>query len=273
MHQFPQKVAFDGLGRLLRPIVRYCVRHSLHLQDATEALKLAFIRIAEEEIAQAGGKINISRLSAVTGRHRRDVMRLHRDEQVVEEPRGLVSRIIGQWQQDKRYRLKSGKPRVLTLLEFQDLVREISQDLKPGTVLFELERVGAITKKGDSVRLATRGYLPKGDIAEGLALLESDFNDLVRSVEENIVGAEPTPKLHVKTEYDAVDPDAIPFIRALLIREGSALHQKARNFISKFDREINPAKGKKKVSGESVSDSPVVLGRVTLGSFSLAYVE
>ena len=258
---------FTGIGveclkLLMKPIVRFCLRHSLHIQDVLESAKILFTELAAEEMERSGDQPNVARLSAMTGLQRREVMRIFRDSDTREEPQGLVRRVIGQWQQDKRFLTKSRKPKVLSFdgddSEFRELVRTLSNDLTAGTVLMELERVGAVEQVRGGIKLKSRLYVPTGDLRAGYALLSEDIDDLTTAVEENLLQKLDPPHMHIKTMYDNIDPDSMDDIRNWMYREGSALHQKARNFISKFDRDINP--------GEKKNGKPGA--RVVLGTFS-----
>lgn len=261
MSERQQQILLHCLRRMLKPAIRFCLRRSLHVQDVIESVKVTFIEAACDELSMRGQQVNVSRLAAMTGMHRRDVMRIHREESVKEEPQGLVSRVIGQWQQDPRFNTKYGKPRVLSFEgegnDFQRLVGLVSHDLHPGTVLFELERIGAVRRSRAGLRLVARAYVPKGNAKEGYDMLASDAADLMSAVEQNLFEESNVPNLHAKTEYDNISTDAIPQIREWLLREGSALHQRARNFLAAYDRDINPAAR----SGGA---------RVVLGTFSLA---
>ncbi len=250
------------LRRMIKPAIRFCLRRSLHVQDVIESVKVVFIEAACDELSLQGQNVNVSRLAAMTGMHRRDVMRIYKADSVDEHPRGLINRVIGQWQQDPKFTTKHGRPRVLSCEgehnEFSELVQLVSHDLHPGTLLFELERIGAVKKSRAGVRLVVRAYVPKGNAKEGYDMLASDAADLMSAVEENLFEPIVVPNLHAKTEYDNVSVEAIPEIREWLLREGSALHQKARNYLAKYDLDINPDR---KTGGGA---------RVVLGTFSLA---
>src|SRR5215207_3422264 len=93
------KTALFALRMMLAPIVRFCLRRGLHLQDLVDAGKKEFIGAARAEMP---GDPNISRLSAATGLQRRDVTRLLSAEENEAQPLGLTNRIIGQWIHDRR---------------------------------------------------------------------------------------------------------------------------------------------------------------------------
>ncbi len=251
-----------ALRLLLRPVARFCARHSFHIQDLIEAAKAAFLDVAQEELAGSEEKLSVCKLSAFTGLHRRDVNRIFKDEDLHNPGQGLISRVIGQWQQSRRFCGKNGKPRVLRIDEgtdeFKDLVESVTTEVTPGTILFELERVGAVQRTRDGLKLISRVYTPRGDVRTGYRMLQADVRDLIDAVEGNLFGKEGEENLHLKTQYDRVPKTFIPEIREWLTREGSALHQKARNYLSGFDIDINP---------ELPTDAPVT--RVALGTFAL----
>lgn len=249
-----------ALRLLLRPIARFCARHSFHIQDLIEAAKAAFLDVAQEELQTGEREVSVCKLSAFTGLHRRDVDRIFKHSEIRESGQGLVNRVIGQWQQSRRFCAQNGKPRVLvvneTRDEFKELVESVTTEVTPGTVLFELQRVGAVQETRDGLKLTARVYLPRGDMKQGFRMVQSDIDDLVRAVEGNLLGPAGEYNLHLKTSYDRIPIGSVPEIREWITREGSALHQKARNYLSQYDLDINP---------ELPADTPVT--RVALGTF------
>ena len=246
---------------LLRPVARFCLRHSIKLQDFIEVLKGVMVEVAQEHLCERDIDVSTSRLSVMTGVHRKDVVRF-RSGGVGEKKSGdIIKRIIGQWRGNNAFLNSSGKPKVLSFDsaegEFADLIHSVSRELNPYTLLFELERTGAVERTKRGVKLRARMHLPKGDLKEGLLLLESDTEDLIASVEENLFGDLEIPNLHVKTEYDNVPKSAELEIRKWFIEEGSAFHQRARSYLSAYDRDINPGSGN---AEEAI--------RVVVGAFS-----
>ena len=252
------------LERLLRPVVRFCLRHGLKLQDVLESIKGVFVQVAEEEIKLSGNPVSVSRISVMTGVHRPDVMRLSSGEAEPKESKNQIIRIIGQWQHSKRFCTASGKPRTLEAhgkqSEFVELVRSVSADVNPYTVLNELERNGLIERTSRGVRLVSRMYLPKESVEAGFDLLSKDVEDIVLAVSENVLDQSPQPNLHIRTEYDAIPSSYAPEVRQWLLETGSGLHQKARKFLSERDLDLTPAATPEEDSGERI--------RVVVGTFA-----
>lgn len=228
----------------MRPAVAFAARQSFRIQDLTELLKEVALEVAETDLLRKGQEPNVSRLSAATGLHRRDVTRLWRDETPPKEGLDVISRILGQWQADPRFTTKSGKPATLTLEgkkgTFADLVHSISSDLNPYTLMNELERSGAVERTDSGLRLVRRSYQPRGDIEQGMRLLGNDTATLVDSVAENILSPEKLENLHVRTEYDHIAIDSEDEIRRWFLAHGSELHASVRAYLSKKDCDINP---------------------------------
>jgi hypothetical protein len=239
----------EALLRMLRPMVSFCLRHSLVVQTFIEAVKQVYEEVAAEQLRKSGDKVNVSRLSVITGLHRRDVRRLLRPRLAQASTPSLIGRVIGQWEQDPRYATKRGKPRLLKHdmqhSEFKALVSEVSTDLNPGTVLFELERIGAVERVGSKLRLAQGAYLLSGNVAQGMDLMARDTADLVSAVCENLEEHREPKNLHARTEYDNIALEALPRVRAWLLEEGALFHQKMRDFLSQFDLDLHPEAGQK----------------------------
>jgi hypothetical protein len=232
------------LGLVMRPAVSFAARHSIRLQDFIECAKAVYIEVSEELLKESGEKVNTSRLAVMSGVHRRDVTRIQRHEEMPASGRDLITKIVGLWQTDRRFVTKAGGPRVLEhraeRSEFIRLVEAISQDLNPGTVLFELKRVGAVIETRSGLRLVAQSYIPKGDAEAGFRIFAREAEDLCRTVDENVLSPGEIPQFHARTEYDKVRPEALPEIRRWLIKEGHEFHARVREFVSRFDQDINP---------------------------------
>jgi hypothetical protein len=239
-----EKPISQCLRYLLYPVVKFCLRHSLKLQDLLELAKLSFLEVAEEELYRQGREVSSSRLSIMTGVHRKDVVRLKHDQAPPKKGPDLITRLIGQWQSDRRFSSKRKGPKVLSYesmeSDFAALVASVSREVNPYTVLFELERVGLVKRTRTGLKLKSPVYFPKGSVKEGFRLLGSDVDDLLSAVEENVLAKPKVPNLHIKTEYDNVPASIVPRIRQWFLDKGSVLQEEARKYLSQCDRDINP---------------------------------
>ena len=261
-----RKLLLEGLKQMLRPIARFCLNRSIKIQDAGEMLKYAFLEVAKEELQREAKLVSNSRLSVMTGLHRRDVVRLRLDRQEISENAPLLLRVIGQWQQDSRFIDKKGTPKSLSIegkkSQFVELVQSISKDLNPYTVLFELERVGAVRRDDEALSLNADVYVPEGDVKESLGLLGRDMEDLILAVDENIFKKPTIPHLHIKTRYDNVALSAMPELQRWCLDLGAKVHAEVRAKLAKYDKDLNP-KLKGEVGGAIIS----------FGTFARVYQE
>lgn len=238
--------ASAALPKLLKPLAKYSIRFGLQFQEIAEQLKKALVDAAVVSLSGEGVNSNISRITLMTGVHRKDVARLINDIEKPVETASLLSRVIGQWRQDPKYQNKLGKPKVLPVQEkdgesFFDLVSSISRELNPATVLSELVRTGAVKKTALGVQLTAPVYVPMGNVKEGLQMLGADADDLFDAVQQNILLAGKFANLHIKTEYDNIPDEALPEIRRWLLKEGTDFQKKVEKFLSGFDKDLNPA--------------------------------
>lgn len=253
-------IVVSAVGVLLEPIVRFAVGRGLKFKDFSALVKKGFITVAEDELLRQGLEPSASRLSVMTGLQRADLQHL-RTQHRAESPQDLLSRVIGLWASGRRYSDRRGRSRALTYSgersEFAVLVRNVSQDLKHHTVLFELERLGLIQKDERRVRLVTPAYVTAGDISETIRLVANDASDLLAAGTENASSVNSIPNLHAKTEYDNIPDEALPQLRNWLLEFGTKIHQECRTYLSRFDKDTNPSASKG--TGQN---------RIALGTFS-----
>ncbi len=260
----------DCLRALLKPIVRFCTRWSIGIQDWIEVSKSAFLEVAEEEMRKKGDNVNVSRLSVATGLRRREVVRIFRDGEKKEPNFSYASRVIGQWQSDPEFTTQAGKPKVLSFegdeSEFRDLVRTVSSDVHPGTILFELERIQAVERGPRGLKLVLQQYSAEHNSLEGYSILASDMDDMIKAAEQNL-SRSTRPNLHHTTKFDNISLDKLPALADWILHEGEKFHAKLRDYLARHDQDINlpkkstPGGGKVSVSTFSLIDPEVPRSR------------
>jgi hypothetical protein len=227
---------------MLRVVAKLALRNSFKIQEIHEALKFSLIDAAADELRRQGEKLTLSRLTVMTGIHRMEAARLLEERQPGEHKTPVCAKVLARWRQTESYRTKSGAPRVLTVegadSEFAQLVREVSQDLSPYTVLFELERTRAVERTKRGLKLQDAAYLVK-DQEAALRMVASDTEDLLETVMENVFEEPLAPNLHLKTQYDNIPTCYEGVIREWFLKEGAKLQKKAQSFLAALDRDEN----------------------------------
>lgn len=227
---------------MLRPVLRFCLRRGICHQEFNRLVRKVQIGLAAEEIEQSGRKVSVSRLAAMTGIDRRDVTAIYRGEKPVTGKISLVARVISQWEASSQYQSANGGPRALDYDTgehcFYSLVERVSKDVGPAVVLAELERLGLVECEENKVKLLTSEHIDEQEPDEGLLLLNRDMGTLIEAVEENLFAPDKTHNLHLRTEYDNIFVEDIPKIRKWLLRRGQQFHKEAREFLTKFDKDI-----------------------------------
>src|SRR5262249_10280823 len=124
--------------------------------------------------------------------------------------------------------------------EFADLIKSVSVDISPYTVLFGLEQAGLVTRNDGKLELVRKVYSNPENLEESLAMLSQDVDDLIHAVEKNTLDQPKVPNLHITTVFDNICQDDLEKIRLWLLDKGTTFHEEARAYLSKFDKDANP---------------------------------
>lgn len=248
--------------KLLLPIVRFCLRRGLKIQEMHEALKHALVIAAREELNEIGADSNTSKIAAITGIHRRDVNRLGEQPTPKSGSINILAKVLGQWEHDKRFSQRGAmKPLAVSGKKgsFYELVESVSRDLNPGTILAELQRLGFVRDEQGKIVPQVAAFAHKRtSLEDGARMLSYHVRGLCEAVDRNITERLEVPHLHVATSYDNICIDKLVEIKAWLLQEGSAFHKRIREYLAAFDKDINPSLGQSRGGG-----------RVTVGTFGL----
>ncbi len=254
-------LSFENMVMLLKPIAGFSRRRAIKYQEIQEALKQALVRVAQEELETNGIAISISKLSAMTGLQRPDVVRLLAVESETPK-RSILARVLGHWAGTRRFRDRDGRPRLLSYAgkhsDFWKLVLTVSRELNPYAVLFDLKRLGLVQEEKEGLRLISTITVDPKNVDHSLGLLAEDVQDLVAAVEENTFASPDVPNLHLRVQYDNIPPKELQKLRRWCLEEGSKFIARAQAQFARHDRDLN----------ESLADLPGD-GRVMLGVFAV----
>lgn len=204
------------VARLLRPLVRLFVARGITFPALTTLLRELYVNVAEYDFALPGKEQTDSRVSLLTGIHRKEVSRLRgagAPVSVVPSAVSRTSRIIARWLADPRFTDSSGQPlRLMRLGEgdapsFEELVAAVTRDLRPRAVLDEwLDRGLVIADAEGRIVLAEAAYVPKGGGESHLYYFGRNLHDHIAASVANITG--PAPRfLERAVHYDGLSRD------------------------------------------------------------------
>lgn len=224
-----------------------------------EAMKLVFFRVAREEFPLQGKKDTDSRLSILTGIHRRDIKRLREQTEaaagVSDETRpidhpaateiSLAARVIALWTGTSEYLDAEANPKPLPRLarhgdgqSFENLVRQVNRDVRPRALLDEWLRRGAVTLDSeDRVCLNLNVFMARKDLDEKAFYFAQNIHDHLATIAHNITGEDP-PYLERCVYYGGLTPESVAELAELAREQGMkalqdinrrALHLKQRD--------------------------------------------
>ncbi len=171
-------VLVSALVRLLKPLIKLLIARGITLPYLTRLLKSLYVQVAETDFRLAEKRLSDSRISLITGIHRKEVQKLRAEE--IEKPEvpaniSIGTRLISIWVDSRAYTDKKGAPRKLPLRtedarqpSFEKLVNLASRrDLSPRVVLDELVRMGIATVDDDQrVELNVEAFVPDNSFDE-----------------------------------------------------------------------------------------------------------
>jgi hypothetical protein len=266
---------------LARPVIRFAIQHGVKVREFTELSKKLACEVALAELSASRNQRdpNVSRVSLVTGLHRKDVQRIlegqvdssDRESQAGANRVGnIMTRIIGRWLSDSNYRNGKNQPRPLGCVgiesEFAALVGSVSKELSFYSVIHELERTGSIIRDGDKLQLVAPEYVPSADASEGFAVIGDDIEDLIAAGELNILSKDKLSNVQLKTHYDNIPAKDLEKIRSWLNEEARVLHQRLRDYLGSFDRDLS---GKTAEIHSKSDEENLDRFRVAFGTYSV----
>jgi hypothetical protein len=189
------------LARLLRPLVRLCIRGGMTFPALAQLLRELFVNVAEHDFALEGKEQTDSRVSLLTGIHRKEVARLRGAGAPVNEVPATLSRtsaIIARWIAAPEFTDAKGEPLPLPRTaggdapSFESLVASITKDVRPRAVLDEwLDRKLVTINDDEEIVLVEAAFVPHGDDDRKWHYLGRNLHDHIAAAAENVSSTTP----------------------------------------------------------------------------------
>jgi Family of unknown function (DUF6502) len=185
----------DAMQALLEPLAALAVARGLSFASVDELLRAAFVAAAHAAHSGLPEHRRVSRISAATGIHRREVTRLtQRAPRATANTRSVPSEVFARWTTAPEYLDAKRRPRVLPRVgpapSFEALAQSVTRDMHPRSVLEELLRLGMAghDAAADTVAPLRNAFVPRADRARMDAFLGANVGDHLRAAVANVLG-------------------------------------------------------------------------------------
>lgn len=219
----PATEVVKALRFLLRPLVKLMLNHQITYPFIIKLLKETYVEIAEHEYKINRKKQTDSRISLITGVHRKDVKALRGSRFNYEDelPAGVTlgGQLVARWCADEKYTDEQGKPLPLPRLgknkiSFESLVRLINKDIRPRSILDEFIRLNIVhVCDDDNVWLHEDALISDEGIKEKAFYLGLNLHDHIAACTHNMAGLEPS-MLERCLYYDKLTPEDVETLAA-----------------------------------------------------------
>lgn len=191
-----------ALRRVLRPLIRLLLSHGIRYQTFCDLAKSTYIQVAEEEFRLDRKIQTDSRISLLTGVHRRDVHRLRNEALTASSlplQASMSAQLLAMWSGRTEYLDPQGVPLPLPRLaskggdhSFEAMVRSVSKDFRARVVLDEWLQQGIATlDEHDNVHLATDAFVSPQGFEEKSFYFGQNIHDHISATVHNLAGVMP----------------------------------------------------------------------------------
>jgi Family of unknown function (DUF6502) len=227
----PPSALVAALRRLLQPLVRLLTAQGITYPMLADLLKQVYVEVAVRDFRLEGEAPTDSRVTLLTGVHRKDVKRLRTpgapQPEAMPEMVALGSQLAAVWTTRRDLRDRKGRPRPLPRLasqggarSFEGLVASISKDIRARPLLDEWLRLGVVRiDEQDRVVLRSAAFVPSRGFDEKAFYLGHNLHDHIAAAGHNVQGEGP-PFLERSVHYDGLDAASVAGIKELAERAG-----------------------------------------------------
>jgi hypothetical protein len=196
-----------------------------------DLLRGLFVDIAVNDLLPDAAARTDSRISLLTGVHRKEIRRLRLAAPAPDSVPDVVtvsSQIIGTWAGNPAFCDTAGMPlalpRVATAAggpSFEALVESVTTDIRPRAVLDDFIAQGLVTlAEDDTVRLNRPAFIPSAGSAEQIFFFARNLHDHIAAAAANVLARQTPPYLDSSVHYDRLDPESAARLLAIAQASG-----------------------------------------------------
>jgi hypothetical protein len=261
------------LARLLRPLVRLLIQSGVTFPVMADLLRGLYVDVARRELLTDPKSRTDSRVSLLTGVHRKEIRRQRSPEGEPAEPAVVTrtSAIIARWLGSSTYTDAAGRPLPLPRAgpdpSFEGLVASVTRDVRPRAVLDEWLHQGLVRIDAEGrVQLSTEAFIPREGGEAQLFYFARNLHDHIAAAAVNIVAASSPRFLDRSVHYDGLRAEAADQLEA-------AAREAAQQLLLHINRLALALVEAQEQERESAASIPTPTRRVNLGIYLYAEDE
>lgn len=214
----PPPTLVKALRHVLRPIVRIMLAKGIGYGYLSDLLKEIFVDVAEKDFALEKKAQTDSRISLITGVHRKDVRRLRAqtyEPNAAPPSVSLGMRVVSAWGAPP-YADETGLPGPLPRLpskggelSFDGMVASVSKDIRARALLDEWLRLGVVRlDEQDRVILDTAAFIPSSSFDDKAFYFGHNLHDHAAAAVSNLL-AEHCPFVERSVHHGNLSIEAV----------------------------------------------------------------
>ncbi len=235
----PSNIVIQAIRDVLRPLVRFMLAQGLTYTILVDLLKSIYVEVALNEFKLEKKRQTDSRISLLTGVHRKDVKRLSEMIEADAPPPENVTlgaQLVAKWVGQAPYVDTQGRPIPLARgakdggeRSFEALVASVSKDIRSRAILDEWMRLGVVhMDNNDCVCLDTEAFVPKQGFEEKAYYFQHNLHDHIAASVHNMLELGP-PFAERSVYYDTLTKASV----AELVSLGEALGMQALQTVNR----------------------------------------
>ena len=217
------------LRRLLRPLVRLLIRSGVTFPLLAEMIRGLYVDVASLDLLDDPQARTDSRISLLTGVHRKELRRLRElgnDDAPPPTAVTLSTQLIARWLAAPPWITEAGQPRRLPRsgpASFDSLVESVTKDVRARTVFEEWHSQGVVgVDDQDRIVLNAAAYLPRAGGEEQLYFFARNLADHIAAASANVLAGASPRFFDRSVHYDELDIETADRLEAQAREAGQA---------------------------------------------------
>lgn len=223
-----------ALRRVMSPLVKLMLSKGMTYPQFMELMKTVFFEVAERDFRLNDRPQTDSRISLLTGLHRKDIKRLREipaaELSLSTKSTPLGAQVVARWLSHPDFCAVDGTPLPLPRMRvgadpasFDDLVSAVSKDIRPRALLDEWLNSGVVQIDAtEQVCLNLAAFVPQAGLDSQLFYFGLNVQDHLAAATENICAVQP-PFLERSVHYRMLPASAVDLLATQAKQSGMQL--------------------------------------------------